>query len=324
MATPHDALFKSVFGNPRHAAVHIARFLPNAVVQSLDLDLLSLRSGSFVDQNLRQRHTDLLFEAPFHHSESRAFLYLLFEHQSSSDPLMPLRLLRYMLRIWDQLLSNEPTRRTLPPIIPMVLHHGPEGWQAPVAFTELFEGPADVLHALGSYLPQFQLLLTDLSEMSDETLRVGALVEVVYRLFKHIWDHDLPAKLVSWRELLRSVAAEETTGLRALQLVIEYLVQARDDAVDALVEAMQDVHPAMQQIIETTADRLRREGHREGRLEGQAELVVRALETRNVAVPDDARARILACRDRDSIARWFDRALVVASVTDLFDEGDQA
>ena len=293
----------------------MTRFLPDAVVRGLDLESLTLRSGSFVDHNLRQRHTDLLFEAPFRHGESGAFLYLLFEHQSSSDPLMPLRLLRYMLRIWDQLLSHEPTRRTLPAIIPMVLHHGPEGWQAPVAFTELFEGPADVLHALARYLPQFQFLLTDLSEASDEALRVGALAEVVYRLFKHIWDDDLLTKLASWRELLRSVADDATTGLRALQLVIEYLVQARDVPIEDLVRATKGVHPTMPEIIQTTADRLR--------LETQAELIVRALEARKVTVPDNARARILACRDREALTRWFDRALIVASVSDLFDEGDR-
>jgi hypothetical protein len=40
-----------------------------------------------------------------------------------------------------------------------------------------------------------------------------------------------------------------------------------------------------------------------------------------VTLPEDARARILACRDADALAdaldRRFDRALVVAAVTDL-------
>ena len=86
VATPHDALFKSVFGDPRHAAVHMERFLPTAVVERLDLEALTLRPGSFVDQELREHHADLLFEAPFQEGAGGAFLYLLFEHQSSSDP----------------------------------------------------------------------------------------------------------------------------------------------------------------------------------------------------------------------------------------------
>ena len=201
----------------------------------------------------------------------------------------------------------------------MVLHHGPEGWQAPMAFSELFEGPADVLEALGTHLPQFQFLLTDLSETPDEVLHVGALVEVVYRLFKHIWDGDLLEKLTSWRELLASVAAEETTGLRALQLVVEYLVQARDLPIEALAQAIQDVHPSMQQIIETTADRLRQEGHREGHLAGERAVVLRLLTKRFGPLPDEM-VRQLEQADLPAIECWAERLLTARCLEDVFSD----
>ena len=31
-----------------------------------------------------------------------AFVYVLIEHQSSPDPMMPLRMLRYVMRIWER------------------------------------------------------------------------------------------------------------------------------------------------------------------------------------------------------------------------------
>ena len=73
----------------------------------------------------------------------------------------------------------------------MVLHHSPQGWRAPVAFEELFEGPADVLAALAEHVPRFRFVLTDLSKTSDDELRGGALAQVGYLLLKHINDGDL-------------------------------------------------------------------------------------------------------------------------------------
>ena len=57
-----------------------------------------------------------------------------------------------------------------------------------------------------------------------------------------------------------------------------------------------------------------------GRLEERADLVIRALEARGLALSDEVRGRILASRDAADLARWFDRALVVSSVAELFDD----
>jgi hypothetical protein len=37
-----------------------------------------------------------------------------------------------------------------------------------------------------------------------------------------------------------------------------------------------------------------------------------------VTLPDDVRDPVLACRDADALDRWFDRALAIAAVADLF------
>jgi predicted transposase/invertase (TIGR01784 family) len=60
---PHDALFKSVFGEPEHARGVLRSVVPSALGEVLDWSTLTLRPGSFVDEALRPRHTDLLFSA---------------------------------------------------------------------------------------------------------------------------------------------------------------------------------------------------------------------------------------------------------------------
>lgn len=98
---PHDRLFKRIFEDREHAAGQLRSMLPGEVAEPLDWQTLELCSGSFVDPALVPHHTDLLFSIAWH-DRSRARAYLLFEHQSTTDGMMPFRLLRYLVRIWDR------------------------------------------------------------------------------------------------------------------------------------------------------------------------------------------------------------------------------
>ncbi|NEE02295.1 Rpn family recombination-promoting nuclease/putative transposase [Phytoactinopolyspora halotolerans] len=89
-SSPHDAVFRRVLGEPVNAASQLRGILPAALVERLDLDRLTPAGGSFIDPTLQWRHTDLLFTVPLDGHE--AFVYVLIEHQSSTDALMPLRM----------------------------------------------------------------------------------------------------------------------------------------------------------------------------------------------------------------------------------------
>ena len=55
-----------------------------------------------------------------------AYLYLLLEHQSTPDKLMPFRLLKYMCNIIDHHLTTHGTKhdKIIPLIYPVVIYHG--------------------------------------------------------------------------------------------------------------------------------------------------------------------------------------------------------
>jgi predicted transposase/invertase (TIGR01784 family) len=125
-SSPHDAVFRLVLGEPANAASQLRAVLPAALADRLDLRRLTQVSGSFVDETLQWRHSDLLFTVPLDGRE--AFIYVLIEHQSSEDPLMPFRLLRYVVRIWDRYLSEHPGTTRLPAVIPLVVHHNRRPW----------------------------------------------------------------------------------------------------------------------------------------------------------------------------------------------------
>src|SRR5262245_22747576 len=82
--SPHDGVFRRIFGVPANAASQLRAVLPGDLAARLDLDRLAPVPGSFVDDDLRRRHSDVLFTAPLDGRD--AFVYVLVEHQSSDDP----------------------------------------------------------------------------------------------------------------------------------------------------------------------------------------------------------------------------------------------
>jgi len=80
--------------------------LSTAAVAELKLDTLKMQKGSFVDGDLREKSSDLLFSvelahAPEDSANRKALVYFLFEHKSQSDPLTVLQVLSYTVRIWE-------------------------------------------------------------------------------------------------------------------------------------------------------------------------------------------------------------------------------
>src|ERR1700722_20125577 len=66
-----------------------------------------------------------------------AFVYILFEHQSSFNHRMPFRILKYMVRIWDRWLTDHNGTNALPLVLPVLLHNGKSGWKAGPEFAAM-------------------------------------------------------------------------------------------------------------------------------------------------------------------------------------------
>ena len=162
MQNPHDRLFRSIFSKPEHVAPELRIVLPERISSSIDWSALQLVPGSFVDEALSELRSDVLFSTTL--SNREALLYCLLEHQSTPDPMMPHRLLRYMMRIWDQYLQTTLDARSLPAILPVVVYHGRTRWNAPTRFTELVALDEPLLDSVRRHIPSFEFFLDDLSE----------------------------------------------------------------------------------------------------------------------------------------------------------------
>ena len=139
-AHTNDGFFKAIFSHPERATAFFKSHLPAAITTRIDWTTLKVLPGSFVKSSLQQVHSDLLFSVHIGGRDAR--LYLLFEHQSSPDPTMPLRMLGYMTEIFTQ--HHKAHGLPLPPVLPFVFHQGPETWNVSTAFEDLFALPDEL------------------------------------------------------------------------------------------------------------------------------------------------------------------------------------
>ncbi len=95
----HDALFKRTFAVPEHALDLMRQQLPAELLKALDPDSLREDPTHYIDDALAETRSDVLYTATLRGAP--VLIYVLIEHQSTQDPLMPFRLLRYVVRIWD-------------------------------------------------------------------------------------------------------------------------------------------------------------------------------------------------------------------------------
>src|SRR5690606_27772251 len=112
MPGKHDSIVKALFANTEDAASALASALPKEIAERIDWTSLRHANLSLVDQKLREVHSDLMFTAQL---EGRDIvLYVLLEHQSTPDQLMPFRVLRYVVLIWTAILRDRPETDRLP------------------------------------------------------------------------------------------------------------------------------------------------------------------------------------------------------------------
>ena len=59
---PHDRLFRAVFSDADEAASLLQAALPGAIRDSFDWTTLALLDGTFVDEDLRESQSDMLYQ----------------------------------------------------------------------------------------------------------------------------------------------------------------------------------------------------------------------------------------------------------------------
>ena len=325
MDNPHDKLFKNAFSKPENARGLLLSVLPSAVCKALDLKDPRPEPGSYLDENLEGRYSDLLFSVPFQGqaartkaddasdtTASRAFVYVLVEHQSAVDRFMGLRLLEYMCRIWQAFRRDNPKAKRLPVVFPLVVHHSAKGWTAPVQLQDLVDTSHPDPSAVAPFIPDFRFLLDDLPRQRTEQLRArplpsfGQLALLILRA-AHLNDNqEILAAMRAWIPVFRALMTDNDAR-NAYRTLFLYTQTVWDIAPKDLGAFASGIGKIATEELMTTAERLRQEGLEEA--------LLALCSNKFGGVTESQRKRIQSC---DTLRRALNNILTAERFENLF------
>lgn len=313
---PHDKLVKSTFSDPDNARAFLQAHLPLQLTDRIDWASLNLLSGSFIDPEFAASSSDLLFTAQI--NGQTAFLYILFEHQNEEDPFIGLRLLTYMVRIWNDHLRNNSSAAKLPPILPLVLAQDNKPWKSSTRFADLIAVPEGAGGEIQKHIPDFEFQLVELCRMPFEkilgtpmgilTLRALKAEKLQALLDDPVWDESLLIQLssVSFEMLMRYIL-DRDLDKPGFRRKLKTLVNPKlSQNAMSLAEQFREEG---RQETRSLAEQFRREGRQEGLIASKQQDIVEALEIRFVSIPEGLREEIESIKDPSKLTNLLRAAI---------------
>ena len=326
--SPHDAFFKFIFQDPTQAMAEFRSVLPPAITETIDWDTLTLHPGSYIDPDLWQRHSDLVFKATITGTRDEALVYFLFEHQSTQHTLLPFRVLVYLVRLLEDWLraytDQTNTEATwLLAVIPVVMYHGKTGWTPSTELCDVFRLPPSAKEALSAHLPKLRVVIDDLAQTSDDTLSAREAATVVslmaWRLFKHAQHSpDFPARLQSWSADVEAVL-QSPNGRELIHVMLRYVVETSPyltvEDLHSVAKPIKSGH-SIREVVMTLSEQL----IQKGRHQGIAKSILSVLDARGIAISDEVRNRIMSEMNGSTLETWHRRAVTVSQAEGIFTE----
>ncbi|WP_028716074.1 Rpn family recombination-promoting nuclease/putative transposase [Pantoea ananatis] len=279
--TPHDATFRQFLTQPEIARDFMELHLPAELRAVCDLSTLKLESGSFVEDDLRQYFSDVLYSLKTAQGDD-GYVHVLIEHQSSPDKHMAFRLLRYAVAAMQRHL--EAGHKKLPLVIPVLFYTGKRRpYPYSTRWLDEFTDPA-----LANRLYSTAFPLVDVTIIPDEEIAEHRSMAALTLLQKHIHQRDL-AELVD--KFVPVLLAGYLSSSQVVSL-IHYIVQAGETAdAEALVRELAHRVPQHGDVLMTIAQQLEQKGmekgmekgiqlgREEGRSEGEREATLKIART---------------------------------------------
>ena len=262
--TPHDATFRQFLTQPEIARDFMELHLPAELRAICDLSTLKLESGSFVEDDLRQYFSDVLYSLDT--VEGEGYVHVLIEHQSSPDKHMAFRLIRYAVAAMQRHL--EAGHAKLPLAIPVLFYVGKRSpYPYSTRWLDEFDDP-ELAHKL--YSGAFPLV--DVTVIPDDDIMEHRSMAALTLLQKHIHPRDI----ATLTDRLATLLMADYLSSPQVMALIHYLLQAGESADSpAFVRELAQRVPQHGDALMTIAQQLEQKGIEKGiekgRMEGRTE-----------------------------------------------------
>ena len=258
--TPHDATFRQFLTQPDIARDFMALHLPPELRVRCDLSTLKLESGSFVEDDLRQYFSDVLYRLKT--TAGDGYIHVLIEHQSAPDKHMAFRLMRYAVAAMQRHL--EAGHKTLPLVIPILFYTGRRTpYPYSTRWLDEFDDPV-----LADRLYSHSFPLIDVTVIPDDEIMQHRNMAALTLLQKHIRQRDLTELM---DRLVSILMAGDHSSSQVISLV-HYMVQAGETSdAKAFVRELARRVPQHENALMTIAQQFEQIGLEKGIEQGRKE-----------------------------------------------------
>lgn len=218
----HDQIFRKSMENPLVSHEFLATHLPKDILALMDISTVKLENTSFVELDLTDKYSDVIFSAKFNNTDG--YIYLLLEHQSAADPFMAFRLFKYMTNICDRYLTENPGAKHLPLIYPLIYFNGIQKYNVSRNLWDLFKSSE---LAREFWTNDYQLV--NVHEIPDEELKKRTWSGILDFFMKHINERKL---LSRWQEIAYMLPEiiNVNTGYDYIEMLLCYTLTKIDQS----------------------------------------------------------------------------------------------
>lgn len=269
---PHDKFFKETFSKKAVARDFMNNYLPQSIINIVDLDTLEPQKDSFINEELQEVFSDMLFRININKREG--YIYFLFEHKSYISKNISFQLLKYMLEIWEAKVKKENSNE-FPIVIPLVIYHGSDEWNIKTTLGEMIKGYKELPEDVKKYVPDYEYLLYDLSGYTDDQIKGEVQLRILLTIFRDVFTKDNKAIIetaLKAADHLRKLD-DQQTGIEYFETFMKYILNAGQkltkEDIEDIIKKVETNYPEGSEVVMTLAEQFREEGELRGELRGE-------------------------------------------------------
>ncbi len=254
---PFDSLFKVFMSDVHNARDFMAMHLPPDIIQHIDLSKLLLCPQTFVDNKLKHKHIDVLYQTTF--DDKIGYVYLLTEQQTEADKDMPFRIMQYVLRIIEHHKKQFNTD-IFPVIYPLVFYVG----KAPYRYsTDFYDGFGDNKELAKSILTH-PFRVAHVVGATQEELHQHPLAGTLSMVYQLAFARDITNKLIALQPQFLYIDMHVGSNL-ILAMLKFILSRAEYGNANRIIETVaQMVTKTTGDAVMTLSQQLKQEGIQQG------------------------------------------------------------
>ncbi|MCK8824622.1 Rpn family recombination-promoting nuclease/putative transposase [Fuchsiella alkaliacetigena] len=261
-----DNIFRKLFSDKDLFKMFLDDFIDRDWVSEIDKDDIEVLPTEYIDLIGANRENDIVYRIKL--DDEEAFVFIMLEHQSKTDFLMPFRLLEYMTRLWRVYIDenadeseNKPFK--LPPILPIVFYDGEGNWTAEIEFKDKVKH----YEIFKQHIPNFSYKPIVLNNITiEELIEKGNAISLILAMDKIKTVEDLKVikqlKEEYWEALKESL--KHSNILENVALAIKHLllkVNVPEDEIEEVLKVFKEgkVRTMFQMIEEYDVQKVRSE-----------------------------------------------------------------